>query len=56
MVSSHFVSCAASLIVKGLTRIVTEIDAAPSEGMVVAKLRSWAASNHETISKQEDEC
>lgn len=29
--SSHFVSCAASRIVKGRTRTVTEIDDAPSE-------------------------
>lgn len=33
--SSHFVSCAASRMVKGRTRTVTEIDEAPSETAMI---------------------
>jgi len=38
VVSSHLVSCAASLMVNGLTRTVTEMEEAPSEGMAVVYL------------------
>ncbi|KAG5303126.1 hypothetical protein I7I50_02311 [Histoplasma capsulatum G186AR] len=36
--SSHFVSCAASRIVNGLTRTVTEIDDAPLEAAMRDRL------------------
>ena len=44
--SSHFVNCAASLIVNGRTRIVTEIEDAPSGMPIVSAFPfSQAASN-----------
>lgn len=43
--SSHFVNCAASLIVNGRTRTVTEIDDAPSE-MAIASTARGSPPSH----------
>jgi hypothetical protein len=46
--SSHFVNCAASLIVKGRTLTVTEIEEAPSEeAILLVPLEERAQTNAE---------